>query len=193
MIDLIREGRICMAMVGLLYALPNTQLTRRLRSEQRLLADHGAPIADADQMADQISSGLNFVTRRPRRDVIHDLVHVIQSIYSVPSYFDRCLAVCRELGVRPRYKPSWPRALVYVRGFLRTSLRLGLRPSTAWPYWRNVGLLLVTRPRTLETVVSLMAMYLHFRKQSRFIVDAMKARVRDEEVRYPATSSAVPF
>ena len=34
--DTVRQGKICMAMIGLLYALPRTQLTRRLMREHRL-------------------------------------------------------------------------------------------------------------------------------------------------------------
>ena len=42
MIDLIEEAAIPIAMVGLLYALPNTQLTRRLAKEGRLHVGHDA-------------------------------------------------------------------------------------------------------------------------------------------------------
>ena len=34
-VNTINDGKICIAMVGLLYALPNTQLTRRLIREKR--------------------------------------------------------------------------------------------------------------------------------------------------------------
>src|SRR5580692_5277631 len=40
MIDLIEEAAIPMAVIGLLFALPNTQLTRRLAREGRLHVDH---------------------------------------------------------------------------------------------------------------------------------------------------------
>ena len=48
-------------MVGLLTALPNTQLTRRLAREGRLLPFR------AGSGGDQCTSGLNFVTARRRR------------------------------------------------------------------------------------------------------------------------------
>ena len=41
MVDFIDDAAIPMAMVGLLYACPNTQLTRRLEKEGRLHANHG--------------------------------------------------------------------------------------------------------------------------------------------------------
>src|SRR5262249_5875149 len=50
MIDLIEEPKIPIAMVGLLYALPNTQLTRRLARGGRLHVDHdAAPAGKGDQ------------------------------------------------------------------------------------------------------------------------------------------------
>ena len=45
MIDFIEEAAIPVGMVGLLYALPNTQLTRRLEREGRL---HAGPRYGAD-------------------------------------------------------------------------------------------------------------------------------------------------
>ena len=69
MIDLIEEACIPVCMVGLLYALPNTQLTRRLEREGRLHVARGA--ADLD-FADQCLSGLNFETLRRRELVLGD-------------------------------------------------------------------------------------------------------------------------
>ena len=64
MIEYIEASSIPVCMVGLLYALPNTQLTRRLHGEGRLFPNHDAVQSDDD--ADQCTSGLNFETTRPR-------------------------------------------------------------------------------------------------------------------------------
>src|SRR5262245_40040820 len=60
--DFIEASAIPMCMVGLLYALPNTQLTRRLASEGRLHADHEIAATNG---GDQCTTGLNFDTKRP--------------------------------------------------------------------------------------------------------------------------------
>ncbi len=179
MADLVRESRIPMAMVGLLYALPHTRLTRRLATEGRLLLDHGAPIPASPTHADQVSSGLNFVTVRPRAQVIGDLVEVVGSIYAARAYFDRCLDLCRGFERQAGYAPSWRRVLSLARGFVLTSAKLGFRPSTAWLYWRNLFRVLFTRISAVETLVNLMAMYIHFRKQSRFILLTMRGRLAE--------------
>ena len=63
LIELIEEAAIPICMVGLLFALPNTQLTRRLASEGRL---HAELLSAPDAGIDQATQGLNFDTLRPR-------------------------------------------------------------------------------------------------------------------------------
>src|SRR6185437_6074321 len=91
MIDCIEATSIPVCMVGLLTALPNTQLTRRLTAEGRLL-----PIVTADA-GDQCTAGLNFTTLRPRRDVLLDFRAVLASVYQPADYFARVRAVGRVL------------------------------------------------------------------------------------------------
>ena len=69
MIKLIEEAAIPVCMVGLLYALPNTQLTRRLTKEGRL---HPVPDSYLPGSADQCTQGLNFDTLRPRAEILLD-------------------------------------------------------------------------------------------------------------------------
>src|SRR4029077_5278757 len=74
MVDLIEEAAIPVCMVGLLYALPNTQLTRRLEKEGRL----HPPVQREDvKSADQCTMGLNFETLRPRQEILADYVHIL--------------------------------------------------------------------------------------------------------------------
>src|ERR1019366_6549917 len=67
MIELIEDAAIPVCMVGLLYALPNTQLTRRLEKEGRL-----HPTLDYQQAdyGDHCTQGLNFDTLRPRQEIL---------------------------------------------------------------------------------------------------------------------------
>ena len=169
-IEIIERGRIAMAMVGLLYALPGTELAQRLTKEGRLLEDGGPRSEDAESTeVDQTTTGLNFVTRRPRAQILSDFLRVLDATYSVGNYFDRCLSLSRVIEVRPRFKPPWTRMARYGLAFLKTVIRLGLRPSTAYYFWRNLLTVLFVRPAALETLVSLMAMYLHFGPQTRFV------------------------
>src|SRR5271166_496166 len=60
MIDFIEEASIPVCMIGLLYALPGTQLTRRLAKEGRLHKGHD--LMNVEQAGDQCTHGCNFDT-----------------------------------------------------------------------------------------------------------------------------------
>jgi radical SAM superfamily enzyme YgiQ (UPF0313 family) len=95
MIDCIEAMSIPVCMVGLLAALPGTQLTRRLAREGRLHRGHDVLFETA---ADHAISGLNFVTLRPRREVFVDYTSILEKIYSPDAYFDRVRRVGRLIG-----------------------------------------------------------------------------------------------
>ena len=88
MADFIDEAAIPMAMVGLLYACPNTQLTRRLEKEGRLHANNGVMEQEA---GDQCTLGCNFETLRPMREVLLDYRRVLEKVYSPEAYARRLM------------------------------------------------------------------------------------------------------
>jgi hypothetical protein len=170
MVEVIEQGKIVMPMIGLLFALPNTQLTRRLREEHRLLENTGRLSGGCESTeVDQTTSGLNFIPQRPGAEILGDFLHVLKAAYSTRNYFDRCLSLSQVLRIRYHFRPSWRRKIRYGTAFLQTVANLGLRPSTAYYYWRNLLAILFTRASALETVVNLMAMYLHFKPQTEFV------------------------
>jgi radical SAM superfamily enzyme YgiQ (UPF0313 family) len=71
MIECIEGTSIPVCMIGLLTALPDKQLTRRLAREGRLLEFRDA------SSGDQCTAGLNFTTLRPRRDILEDYKAVL--------------------------------------------------------------------------------------------------------------------
>jgi radical SAM superfamily enzyme YgiQ (UPF0313 family) len=179
LVEVIERGKIVMSMVGLLFALPNTRLTRRLREERRLLQDTGRLNAAVEATeVDQTTGGLNFITRRPRAEVPGDFLHVLTATYSTRNYFNRCLKVSKALRIHSRFKPPWTRKVRYGMAFLKIVVKLGLRPSTSYYYWRNFLAVLFTRVSSLETVVNLMAMYLHFTRQTKFVSRVMAENIK---------------
>lgn len=179
-VEIIEKGNLCMSMINLLYALPDTQLTRRLEKENRLLGDF-AEFSEPDiSDIDLTIAGLNFSTKRPKSEIINDYIYILTEIYSTENYFNRCLNLGKVLRTHYRHKPSWKRKIKYAIAFLKMVMRLGLRPSTAYYYWRNIVVILFTRISSIETVINLMAMYVHFHRQSRFISDLMKKNLQDQ-------------
>jgi hypothetical protein len=81
---LIEESAISICMIGLLTALPNTQLARRLKREGRLLFNYELFSSDD---GDQCTQGLNFTTLRPRHAVLADARDLIAEVYRPERYF----------------------------------------------------------------------------------------------------------
>lgn len=87
-IQFIQQSGIALAMVGLLNALPNTQLYKRLEKEGRLLEDSSGNNTHDLQ--------LNFKTKMNPEKIIAGYKQIIASIYDPKSYFERCLTSLRE-------------------------------------------------------------------------------------------------
>ncbi|WP_291363439.1 B12-binding domain-containing radical SAM protein [Acetobacter sp. UBA5411] len=162
MIDCIEDTAIPVCMVGLLYALPTTQLTRRLLDEGRLFSDDRQP-----QSGDQCTAGLNFETKRPRRDVLDDYRTVLKAIYEPAAYFDRVRRLGRMLGRK--------RAHRMIRGDLRSFVRLLFRihragPGTGRQFWRMLLDCALHNPKALPYVIMTSALYLHLGPFSRQVI-----------------------
>ena len=100
----IEDTAIPVCMVGLLYALPNTQLTQRLKAANRVFPEGLVVQSQREGQGDQCTTGLNFQTLRPRREILADFRAVIDKVYAPQAYFNRVLRVANELD---RY---WPRS-----------------------------------------------------------------------------------
>src|SRR5258708_585043 len=82
-IDFIRESAIPLAMVGLLNALPETQLWKRLEKEGRLLG--------TDASGNNTVCYLNFKTKMDPARLIAGYQSIMRTIYSPREYYQRAL------------------------------------------------------------------------------------------------------
>lgn len=190
MIACIEEAAIPVCMVGLLYALPNTQLSRRLLSEGRLHAESDRPASD---MADQCTSGLNYTTRRSRRETLRDYERVLRTIYEPESFFRRVddLVDALDLSQR-RCRLPFRQVLRDARSFMRISWRSGLQdPAVRGPFLRSVGRSLWRRPRGLRVVFSLAALFLHLRPFSQFMDARLKGQIASIDRGEPPAALAI--
>ena len=159
MIDCIEATSIPVGMVGLLTALPNTQLTRRLEKEKRLL-----PFSNAESsQGDQCTAGLNFITLRPRREILQDYKAVLEKIYEPEAFFERVRNVGRALQ-RPDHpsKFDWSVALHESKFALRLIWRMTVtRPELRRQFWSTIVETVRHNPRALESVIIMITFYLH--------------------------------
>jgi len=180
MIQCIQDSGICMAMVGKLYALPKTQLTRRLKREGRLF-ENGSTLRDTNTEVDQMTSGLNFITSRSRLGVLKDYIHVIKYIYSPERYYERVRYTSLNLKPVYKYSPGIVRMLKTVKAFLKVCIKVGFNKTTGWLYWKTLLTVISKNLRAIEATVNLAAMFIHFYKQSKFIIDLTNNEIRSIE------------
>src|SRR5215217_9489238 len=81
-IEFIRESAIPLAMVGMLNALPDTQLWKRLEREGRLLGEASG---------NNTTCSLNFKTRMDPALLIQGYQSIMRTIYSPREYYQRAL------------------------------------------------------------------------------------------------------
>ncbi len=171
MIECIEDTAIPVCMVGLLYALPTTQLTKRLLREGRLFPDD-----DPTSGGDQCTAGLNFETNRPRREVLGDYKAVLEAIYDPVAYFGRVRRVGRMLKRSQSYK--------MISGDLKSFFRLLWRIPSAGRGVRKQLLLtlldcLIHNPRALPYLVKISALYLHLGPFSRRVIAEIDEQIGD--------------
>jgi hypothetical protein len=179
MIACIEEMAIPVCMVGLLYALPNTQLSSRLQDEGRLHADTGR--VGNDDAADQCTSGLNYETSRPRLEILQDYRSVLNAIYNPETFFGRVRRMARALRPIPDKRSLVSRRMVNdLRSFARICWRFGVRDrEVRGPYWRALADCLRHNPAAFKTVVSFAALYLHMRPFTGFMDVRLESQIAD--------------
>jgi len=184
MVSCIEATAIPACMVGLLYALANTQLTRRLADEGRLFPP-SYTTADDRELGDQCTSGLNFHTARPRREILADYRQILDRIYAPAAYYARVEAMVGMLD-RPALDNGPAPAGVRIGGIRfhdlvllwRLAWRIAVRqPRTFRHFCRALYQCATRNPRALDYVGMLAALFLHFGPFSRFVIAALDRQI----------------
>lgn len=174
-LESIEATSIPVNMVGLLFALPNTQLTRRLSREGRLDDHFEIP---PDQTACQCVAGLNYTTLRPRFDILNDFRRVVDGSLAPDKYFNRILrlALMQDCS-KKRMRLPLSHQLRDLRSFSRLIVELGMPAKTRFYFWKVFWVCLVRNPKALRNAVSLMALYLHFGPFKDFVLGRLDREI----------------
>jgi radical SAM superfamily enzyme YgiQ (UPF0313 family) len=153
-INFIRDSGIPLAMVGLLTALPDTQLWRRLKQEGRLLAE---------SCGNNTSDSLNFVPRMDPALLVAGYRSILETIYSSGEYYQRALECLRRVsGTAP--EPVRYNVVSGVMALSRIILKLGLLDRERREFWKYFRRSLVEHRENFAHSMRLAAMGYHFRK-----------------------------
>jgi len=190
MVELIEEAAIPAAMVGLLCALPNTQLTRRLEKEGRLHADYERW---TDETGDQCALSLNFDSLRPERDILLDYRRILERTYNPAAYARRLHELVSKLNRADR--PTDLAEGNRLRNVGLLELLSGIFrhvPEAREEFWNVIQNCRQSNPHALRYIVGLMALYVHLGPFSCFVIAEINRRIEalDDAVRPVAAGPA---
>jgi radical SAM superfamily enzyme YgiQ (UPF0313 family) len=153
-VNFIQQSGIPLAMVGLLNALPDTQLWRRLEKENRLLnMSHG----------NNTDCTLNFVPKMNMDVLVEGYKQILRNIYSPAEYYHRALE-CLSRFHKDRIEPRTTNMTGDLAAFSKLILALGVRDSARWHFWKYFFRLVREHRRDFAHGLTLAAMGYHFRK-----------------------------
>jgi radical SAM superfamily enzyme YgiQ (UPF0313 family) len=160
MVEFIQKSGIPIAMVGLLQAMPGTQLFRRLWKEGRILdAGHG----------DNTGDKLNFLPSMDAAKLLEGYRSVLKRIYSCEAYYERVKLYLSRTQPRPGERKSGERRTRQrwltkgnARAFVTSIIRQGVFGQQRWSYWKFL-LTVATRYRhCVGAAMTLAVMGYHF-------------------------------
>src|SRR5689334_15683757 len=157
-IDFIRHSAIPLAMVGLLNALPATQLWKRLEREGRLLG--------TEATGNNTVCTFNFKTRLDPAYLVQGYQRIMRTIYGPREYYQRVLDSLRRT-TRPHaieqhvYSP-----IAGMAALMRILVKLGILDRERKEFWRFFVQALIKHRRQLADSLRLAAVGYHFRKLS---------------------------
>jgi radical SAM superfamily enzyme YgiQ (UPF0313 family) len=156
-VEFIQESAIPLAMVGLLLALPGTQLYRRLMKEGRIVDEgHG----------DNMELRLNFIPKMDVQRLVEGYRSILARIYHPDAYYERVLRFLE------RFRPAVhrPRLFSDYLALARSMLKQGLLTQGRSSYWKFF-LQAATRYRyAFDTAITLAVMGYHFQTLTRAVL-----------------------
>jgi radical SAM superfamily enzyme YgiQ (UPF0313 family) len=153
-IDFIRKSAIPLAMVGLLNALPETQLWKRLEREGRLLGEASG---------NNTTCTFNFKTRMDPALLVQGYQSIMRTIYSPREYYQRVLDSMKRTA-QQFSEPQHYNLVSSLTAVARVLLKLGVFDGERKEFWRFFSQTLVNHHDRLAESLRLAAVGYHFRK-----------------------------
>ncbi|NTU43300.1 MAG: DUF4070 domain-containing protein, partial [Nitrospirales bacterium] len=153
-IRFIQASGVVTAMVGVLIALPRTQLYERLKKEQRLLQETSG---------NNTAFATNFVPKMDYDLLINGYKKVLSNLYSPRQYYERVRTFLREYSPQKGKKIPFRFRPNYLAAFLRSIVVLGILGEERLYYWSLLLWTMVSRPSLFPQAVTLSIYGFHFR------------------------------
>jgi len=179
MVEFIQRSGIPIAMVGLLQAMPGTQLFRRLRKEGRIVDAGGG---------NNTSVHLNFLPHMDASSLVAGYRSVLKRIYSCDAYYARVKLYLNRIQPKPgepRPRQPWL-TRDNLRALLTSILRQGILDRQRWSYWKFLITAATRYRRCFGAAMTLAVMGYHFQVMTRKLFDTAQASI-------PAIRASIPL
>lgn len=153
MINFIQDSSVATAMVGLLNALPNTKLHKRLTGEGRLVEKTTGSNTDFS---------INFVPAMSHKSLLEGYRRVIKTIYSPKHYYARVKRFLQNY--QPAQRKLFHFRYNHLMALPKSIVRLGIIGKERLHYWKLFSWTLFKRPRLFPLAITLSIYGYHFRK-----------------------------
>ena len=106
------------------------------------------------------------------------ILRIIQYIYDPGHYYERVACTAVNLNPANKHRPGIIKIFQTVKALLKVCAKAGFNKTTGRPYWKMLFTVLFKNPRALEAAISLAAMFIHFHKQSEFVIDLTNKEIK---------------
>lgn len=154
-IRFIQQVGVVSAMVGILTALPQTQLWQRLKAEGRLLSE-----ATGD-----IDGRINFTPKMEKKTLVEGYKRILSTIYSHKFYYQRIDRFIKQYRPTVRSRISKDEIIA----FIRSIWKIGILSKARFLYWKLLIKTLFTKVKALPMAVELAIFGIHYERFSQKI------------------------
>ena len=188
MVEFIQKSGIPVAMVGLLQAMPGTQLFRRLHKEGRILnAGHG----------DNTDDKLNFLPAMDATQLVEGYRSVLKRIYSCEAYYERVKLYlsrtqpeqCEGNHTAQRIGQKWL-TRANARAFVTSIVRQGVFGKQRWSYWKFLMSVATRYRHCVGAAMTLAVMGYHFQVMTSRLSESGGSATMVGRIRGAAASQA---
>jgi radical SAM superfamily enzyme YgiQ (UPF0313 family) len=180
MLSMVQKTGAFPTLVLPLHALPGTDLSRRLAREGRLFGE-GVVVNPDDDRTDTATSGLNFVTDRPRTEILRDLADVLEKLYEPENHYARVDRTMDQLKTSRKFVPPLRKIARMALGVPDIVRLVGFDRKTAPHFWKSLARAAVSNPGALEMIIGQAVMNANYARQARSYVKALREQIAHVE------------
>jgi radical SAM superfamily enzyme YgiQ (UPF0313 family) len=153
MIKFIQKSGIVTAMVGLLNALPETRLHKRLHGEGRLLKKQSD--------GNNTDFTINFIPIMDADKLVEGYKKVLNSIFGPKQYYERIITFLREYNLTA--KETKLNFAIKIKALFSAIWTMGVRESGRFYFWRMMLWTVFRKPAMLSEAITLSIYGFHYR------------------------------